>query len=650
MTDQSPRDLHEGELHVQQLRHTPAELSAAIPHYIERNMPFQHVQFFGGLSYLPLATIDDQGRPWTSLLVTRSTDDATVGIRTAGQNRLQVVAKTNTYDPFVRALETQDGFANKAFAGVGINFTNRRRNKLAGAISSASVLAEGKVSLELATDQHLGNCPKYITVRSLRHQARDPELVLDSWEMPTAPLPDLSKSLIAQASTIFIATRHSAKGGAERDAPIDMGLNHRGGSPGFVRLYEDVTDDELTTYLVLPDLSGNRFYQSLGNIETDARVGLALPDFSTGDVLYVTGQAENLFDAKAEAIMPRVGLVTRIAVTGAVCVKAGLNLELTSEEELSPYNPPVRYLRSELAAMGHAAEPASDTDISAKLVSVQRLSEGVTTFRFELSDQINAPLPGGFGVFDFSKVLGAGYSHMNDAQPQAVNDDYVRTWTLSSAAEFDAGDGQFKPTRLVDVTVKRKQGGLVSTVLHKVAAHLAQGTEVPLEPAFKGTSVGFSCFRSSEPGAVPEIPAKMLWIAGGVGITPFMSMWSGILNVAKTVPDGAWPNTDIELLFACRGDDVNLLRHFLESADAKPKALSLSIRAYQRADHATDFPDSDVQIEERRLHSDDLADVQNLQDREVYLCGPDGMMNAVKSALGDLQVDASKIHYEAFQF
>lgn len=98
------------------------------------------------------------------------------------------------------------------------------------------------------------------------------------------------------------------------------------------------------TYLVLPDYFGNRFYQSLGNIETDPQVGLLFPDFTTGDVLYITGNAENLHDEEAEAIMPHVGLLTRIQVIGAAFVKEGLNLRMVSEEQYSPYNPPVQYL------------------------------------------------------------------------------------------------------------------------------------------------------------------------------------------------------------------------------------------------------------------------------------------------------------------
>lgn len=51
-----------------------------------------------------------------------------------------------------------------------------------------------------------------------------------------------------------------------------------------------------------------------------------------------------------------------------------------------------------------------------------------------------------------------GYSHTNDAIPHLVNEDVIRTWTLSSALEFDPDTKAFRTTDQVSVTVKRKSG------------------------------------------------------------------------------------------------------------------------------------------------------------------------------------------------
>ena len=46
-----------------------------------------------------------------------------------------------------------------------------------------------------------------------------------------------------------------------------MGTNHRGGSPGFVRVASNKPGPGGCT-LVYPEFSGNRLYQTLGNLYT----------------------------------------------------------------------------------------------------------------------------------------------------------------------------------------------------------------------------------------------------------------------------------------------------------------------------------------------------------------------------------------------
>ena len=652
--------LHAGELRLQKLRHTPSELADVIPNYIRGDMPQQHAEFFPGLAYLPLGALDNQGRPWASLLVTKSGDDPSVGITVSGHNQTDVVAETNPHDPFVRALgdEQAPHSSNKRlFAGVGIDYTNRRRNKLAGQIEAVSLAGTRKIHLRLLTDQHLGNCPKYITVRTLQHEARDAELVFDSPDAVTAPLPTDAKTCINRASTTYLATKHIVSEEGTASSQCDMGFNHRGGAPGFVRLYEETEGDTVTTYLVMPDHSGNRFYQSLGNIETDRQVGMIFPDFTSGDILYVTGDAENLHDEDAQAIMPRVGLLTRIKLTGAVFVKSGLNLRLTSDEHFSPYNPPVKYLEGELADMGHATVPAaSATPISARMISAQAESDSVSTFTFGLSSPIEQSGPGGFGVFDFSALLDTGYRHMDDVNPQMVNEDYIRTWTISNAPAFDTKRNTYGATNEIAITIKRKPGGLISNFLHDNAEKLI---EQKLPVAFKGTGAGFGCFVKDTPYAPPRVPAKMLWAAAGVGITPFMAMWDGLIKLADA---GFDVSSDIVLLFSGRDDDIKLLKRFLMDQDALPGNLTYRVLAFQsgeehrpaaqsaRHDLRTEYPHAPLTIQTRRIQIEDLKTVEDLTEREVFLCGPDKLTRWYEDGLVALGVDPSKLHQETFSF
>ncbi len=640
---------HRGELVLQERRDTPQDLIDAIPSYIRSDMPMQHADFFADLPYLPLATLDRDGRPWASLLVTASSTDLSVGIDVRGGNVTDIIAETTPDDPFARALENRPASAGEKrfFAGVGVDFSNRRRNKIAGTIETANVDEKGKVQLRLRSDQHLGNCPKYITVRTLEYMKRAGELDHDSFDTSTSILPADAKAVIDRASTVFLATKHVAVDAA-LGAQTDMGVNHRGGAPGFTRLYEEHDGDQIATYLVLPDHSGNRFYQSLGNIETDPQVGLVFPDFTTGDVLYVTGEAENLIDQDAEALMPRVGLLTRIKVTGAVFVKHGLNLRLTSEEQLSPYNPPVKYLRHELDQMG---QTVVDVGTTATLVSTKTLSDSMTTFNFQLSSPTDLPLPGGFGIFDFSSILDLGYNHMYEANPQLVNEDYVRTWTLSSASDFDAQHNLFRASNQVSVTVKRKKGGLISNLLHDNADTLiAQNLPV----TFKGTGAGFSCFSHSDESAQPRLPEQMLWISGGAGVTPFMAMWDGIFKVAKAHPSKV--KTDIVLMFAGRDDDVNVLGEFAAQQSELAPNVTLRIQAFQSSQNASSVTQStqtstqSLRVKQRRMEFGDIQSVSDLMAREVFLCGPEALMSWSEATLTDLGVAQARIHRESFVF
>jgi len=656
--------LHQGERDLQERRHTPEELASSIPNFIQTDMPQQHAEFYADLSYLPLCTIDNQGRPWASILVTQSDIDPSIGINVSENNGLKLVSQMSPYDPFFRALEQTalDADAKPLFAGVGVDFSNRRRNKIAGTIDSVGFDASGKLSLGLRSDEHLGNCPKYITIRSLKAKARLPQLVLDNFNHLNEPLTDSAKELIDQASTVFLATKHVPDESDSQRSRADMGLNHRGGAPGFVRVYEEISDlknrsssskhpSQVLSYLVLPDYSGNRFYQSLGNIQANQKVGLVFPDFKSGDMLFVTGEAENVFDDEADKLMPRASLVTRIRITGAVHIKEALSLDLLSEEQLSPYNPPLRYLRSEMVEAGRNDTNSFDQDpITATLLSSTSLSTSVTTFSFELSRSIEAPLPGGFGVFDFSSVLDAGYSHMDEINPQAVNEDYIRTWTLSSAPQYDAEAQKFKPINSLDVTVKHKPGGLVSSFLHDTSGLSGEGSSSALQVNFKGAGSAFTCFEQDTENAVSVIPEKMLWVAGGVGITPFMSMWDGIRNITQVSSAvDAKPLTDIVLVFGGRGDDLQL-----------SLAVSLTVLAYQSGDSmpselvfdvpTKSFAKSKLSIVQGRIAPQNLAAIDKVFEREVFLCGPDGLMQATHDWLEKHGDGKQRIHRESYFF
>ena len=276
-----------------------------------------------------------------------------------------------------------------------------------------------------------------------------------------------------------------------------MGTNDRGGSPGFVRL---LRNDASETTLVFPEFSGNRLYQTLGNLKTNPLTGLLFPDFDTGDVLYATCTTEIVVGKAAAALLPRSNLAVKAKVIKARYVRQGLAFRGTSGEP-SPYNPPVRYLSSEHRQAD--AQAIQDRVVYANLLQKDILTPTIARLRFGVTDPEAAGRwdPGQYVALAFEDELSAGYSHMRDDDPKSLNDDYVRTFTVSSAM------GQGLPDDEFEITMRNV--GVVSGFLfrHQVRA----GLEVPLK-GFGGN------FKISQPPS--EIVA---FIAGGVGITPLLA-------------------------------------------------------------------------------------------------------------------------------
>lgn len=75
-----------------------------------------------------------------------------------------------------------------------------------------------------------------------------------------------------------------------------MDASHRGGQPGFIR--------RQGSDLILPDFAGNQFFNTLGNVLTSGRAALVIPDFVSGDVLHLTGEARLVDEETAGARYP----------------------------------------------------------------------------------------------------------------------------------------------------------------------------------------------------------------------------------------------------------------------------------------------------------------------------------------------------------
>ncbi|MCJ2066761.1 pyridoxamine 5'-phosphate oxidase family protein [Methylobacterium sp. J-088] len=220
-------------------------------------MPEQHRLFFAGLPYLFAGTVDADGAPIATMLTGQpgfvQAPDAT---------HLTIAAALDPADPAARALMPG------AEAGLlGLDFATRRRNRVNGRI----VRRDGD-GVTIAVAQSFGNCPQYIQRRMADPVQRSPGPI----ELLSALDADAA-ALIRGADTLFVATR-SRDGLAEGGGDI----SHRGGRPGFVRVDGDV--------LTVPDFSGNRYFNTLGNLLGENRAALLFLDFARGDLVVLQGR------------------------------------------------------------------------------------------------------------------------------------------------------------------------------------------------------------------------------------------------------------------------------------------------------------------------------------------------------------------------
>lgn len=557
---------------------------------------------------LAIGTLDPQDRPWTSLWGGKHGFSETLGGGIIGTRTLVDAA----HDPVVQALvgQAQKGEMvsgnEKMVAGLTIDLMERKRVKIfgrmiAGCVNEVKVEVEddhikpdgmpamqSQVQLITKIEQSLGNCPKYLNAYDIR-----PALVSPSLASQGDILTEEAKAHVLNSDMFFLTT----------SVPEDMDTNHRGGPPGFVRILSD-------TEIVYPEYSGNRLYQSLGNLLVNPKIGITFPAYDTGDVLYITGIAEVIAGAEAAALLPGSNLAIKIKIGEARHVKEGLPLRGTRKTP-SPYNPLVRTLASE----GNLKGSATATRITARLVRKVSLGPTVSRFTFSVSEGVQYS-PGQWAAFDFSHDLDIGYSHMRDDDPRSLNDDFVRTFTISSSPDGDGVQNEF------DITIRNV--GVVTGYLFR--QNERAGFEVPL------VGIGGDFVIEQDRDANKLTP----FIAGGVGITPLL----GQIGRLDLRPER------LRLLWTTRRADVDLVLSVLET---HPPLARCTKVFFTGSTDTADFEAKAEQIESRgakvKKRRLEKTDVHVQEAGSYYLCAGGPLRTELLSWL-----EGKAVIYENFDY
>lgn len=563
---------HEGEIALQRSVGVAERMAVSGGKIVRTFMPDQHREFYEGLPFIIAASVDGDADVWATLLAGRPGF-----IRSPSPTRLKIDAMPYPGDPAQAGLS-----GGNAIGLLGIELHTRRRNRLNGLIEQ---VANG--SIEVRAGHAFGNCPQYIQLRDFVFE-RDPSQPPASEVVQMHRLDTRARAMIEGADTFFVASY--AEPGDERQVDV----SHRGGKSGFVRVDETGT-------LTIPDFAGNLHFNTLGNFLVNPRAGLLFVDFSTGDVLQLTGVAEVFtespeIDAFRGAERLWTFRPTKIFLRhGASPIRWGMGEDAFSPNSLMTGS-------WEDAAARIAAENLSAAWRPMKIFRIVEETEEIRSFYLEPAD--------GKGLANFK----AGQHLPVRAILKEGDAATSRVYTLSSAPS----DGFYR------ISVKRQ--GVFSNWLH------SQRVGAAIEA--RGPDGSFYLSETEKRAAV--------LLAAGVGVTPMLSMLRHIVfegkRTRKTRP--TW------LIQAARS---LAQRPFPQEIGALVAQAEGAVRFVPV--HSAHAPDEREDVDysfSGRFTAGHLPRFLPFGDYDFYICGPSSFMEDSYAGLRALGVADERIHTEAF--
>lgn len=301
---------HKGERSLQQRLGVAEKMESQGRRVIRDFMPDQHRLFYAQLPFLLMGAVDEAGTPWATVL------EGPAGFaHSPDPKTLRIAAKPSPVDPLGRSL------AKGSPVGIlGIELPTRRRNRVNGVITEID-----PQGCSVTVEHSFGNCPQYIQTREVCVPLASSAPCDPSIER-SATLDDAAKETIATADTFFVASYVDIEGDPARRS---VDVSHRGGKQGFVRVDGPV--------LTIPDFSGNRHFNTLGNLMINPRAGLLFIDFPSGDLLHLTGTTELLLEGEEIARFQGAERLWRLRVEQLVRRRGALSLRFRFGE-YSPHS------------------------------------------------------------------------------------------------------------------------------------------------------------------------------------------------------------------------------------------------------------------------------------------------------------------------
>lgn len=336
--------------------------------------------------------------------------------------------------------------------------------------------------------------------------------------------------------------------------------SYRGGDPGFVSIVNN-------RQLPIPDYKGNSMFNTLGNFESNEHAGLVFIDFDNHKLLQLTGTAKVLWDQLDETnVTGGTKRYWHFNVTRWQETALPLSLNWTFFE-YSPHNP----------------KPLVSKALSLVVSNIAQKSHRIKLFKLTAKDSGMLPAfePG---------------SHLPVEIALSTNKTLLRHYSITSSSHHN---------RFYEIAVKQeKQGGGGSNYMHE---------QLRLGQTIHGKSP-VNDFSLSSPGK------HHILIAGGIGITPILSMLRHLSQ----------KNESYELHYSVKtGNDLAFKAEIVKLAGNKAQF-------YVTKDALPSRLDINSLFNERNKSS------------HVYVCGPIKMIKAVKDKAEENNWQTKHIHYESF--
>ncbi|MBD2842138.1 FAD-binding oxidoreductase [Erythrobacter rubeus] len=265
-------------------------------------MPDQHRTFFSELPFLVVSGADANGKHWVTLI-----DGPEGFISSPDERTLTVRTQPDAHDPLVETL--MDG----GDVGVlGIELATRRRNRINGRVLPSDS------SLRIKVVQSFGNCPQYIRERRWRRVSKvSPQRAIRSKTLSESQI-----ALIQSADTMFIGTGQRRHG---EHSSNGFDSSHRGGEPGFVAVIDK-------GHLRIPDYAGNNFFNTIGNLLVNPKIGLVFVDFESGALLHVSGTTQINWEPE-DSHDPGARRMIEMTIDAVIERPAALSLRWSEDDE-----------------------------------------------------------------------------------------------------------------------------------------------------------------------------------------------------------------------------------------------------------------------------------------------------------------------------